>query len=365
MFPYILPFWLEYIRARPDLAAWTKTTYARIAGHLRASGVEPVEGVVNLAPYVVQRKEAGISPRTLLLEVRVAAAAFRWAQRAGLVGISLRLEMPRIRVDGARFVLNHHTPTRLEALAMLRAMPRDDWQLAAQILAKTGARIGEVVSLRSEDLDDRTRTLTFGRAEGASKTGVRTVPIGGRLARALAGRSGRGEAPLLDLGGTEAPIQALERRILAACRTAGIPAFTPHGLRRLVVRSLLAANVDPKTAASLTGHSIVTMLRFYQEITDDDRREAIAQAHLDDLEEVSASETKSDGSRDPAEPGSLSEPESRGSRDLRHFDSNSEPDWSGSRDPRPSGSLCAGAGPGQPSPQQRRREPEGIRAKRR
>lgn len=246
MFPYILPFWLAYIEARPDLAAWTKTTYARVARHLRSSGVEPVEGVVNLAGYMAERQAAGLHPRSMLLELRIAAAAFRWAQRAGLVGSALRLEMPRLHIDGV---------------------------------------------------------------EGASKTGVRTFPLDEALRRALAGRSGRGEAPLLDLDGVTAPKQALERRFRTACTKAGIPAFTPHSLRRMVVKSLLSASVDAKTAASLTGHSVVTMIRFYQEITDEDRRDAIEQAHLADLEEevapTAASEPESEGSCDPDDSGSL------------------------------------------------------------
>ncbi len=54
----------------------------------------------------------------------------------------------------------------------------------------------------------------------------------------------------------------------------------PHGLRRMVVARMLRAGVDPATAASLTGHSVVVMLRFYQQVTEADREAAVAKAAL-------------------------------------------------------------------------------------
>ena len=63
--------------------------------------------------------------------------------------------------------------------------------------------------------------------------------------------------------------------------------FTPHGLRRMVVSRLMRARVDPGTAAVLTGHSVQVMLRhYYQQITDDDRRAAVEQANLGDLDDA-------------------------------------------------------------------------------
>lgn len=38
--------------------------------------------------------------------------------------------------------------------------------------------------------------------------------------------------------------------------------------------------MDPATAASLTGHSVVVMLRFYRQVTEADREAAVAKAAL-------------------------------------------------------------------------------------
>jgi hypothetical protein len=60
----------------------------------------------------------------------------------------------------------------------------------------------------------------------------------------------------------------------------------------MVVRRLLKAGVDPGTAASLTGHSVQVMLRYYQEIDDEDRREAAEQAGLGDIEPAAEPEVR-------------------------------------------------------------------------
>lgn len=48
----------------------------------------------------------------------------------------------------------------------------------------------------------------------------------------------------------------------------------------MVVGRLIRAKVDVGTAATLTGHSVFVMLRYYQVVTDDDRREAAERANL-------------------------------------------------------------------------------------
>lgn len=284
--------WLDETQMRVDLAASTMGTYVRVGKHLQAWGKDvAVVGVVRMAGYVIVRREAGIAPRTIALELRVASAAFNWAQREGIVGQDARLRLPRLKIDPNRFVLNHRTPTPGEAARVIEAMPEDDWKLAMLILARTGARVGEVVALRRCDRDEEGRRVAFGAVDGACKTGIRWFPIDEFTARALRGRSDRSTRPLLDFGEVTAPIQALERRLIWACQAAEVARFTPHGLRRMVVSRLMRARVDPGTAAVLTGHSVQVMLSHYQAITDDDRRAAADQANLGTLEDPDDAET--------------------------------------------------------------------------
>ncbi|MCB9683552.1 MAG: site-specific integrase [Alphaproteobacteria bacterium] len=288
MFHFILPPWLAYMQARVDLADGTKVGYARVARMLLAEpDIEIHDATADLTPIVDRRRQAGIAPRTIAYELRVAAMAFRWAQRTGLLGAALGLRVPRVRIDGQQHTHNHRTPTLEEALRAIDAMPRDDWWLAALVMARTGARVGEVVRLRASDLDEHAGWVVFGRAVGASKTGRRRVPLDGGTAELLRGRSSVDDSPLFALEGagrrgrgrtTVAPVQALERRLLEACDAAGVRRFTPHGLRRMVVTRMLRSGVDPSVAAAVTGHSVATMLRYYRQIGDDELRAAVERA---------------------------------------------------------------------------------------
>ncbi len=65
-----------------------------------------------------------------------------------------------------------------------------------------------------------------------------------------------------------------------ACERAGVPVFTPYGLRRSAVDRMARAGVDPATAASITGHSAQVMLQHYRKVSSEDRRDAIRRAGL-------------------------------------------------------------------------------------
>jgi integrase len=271
------------IGLKRKLASSTRVSYAAAARHLLRWGAALDPARLDLHDYIAFREMDRVSPRTILLELRVARILLRWARKTGQFPVGHVLEIPALKFDRRAFVVNHRTPKPDEVARMLAAMPDDEWRLAALLLARTGARIGEICHLRSCDLDRRIGELRLGAVSDASKSGVRTFPLDADSLRRLAGRDRRGEAPLVDFG-VKAADKGLARRIARACEAADVARFTPHGLRRMVVRRLLKAGVDPGTAASLTGHSVQVMLRYYQEIDDEDRREAAEQAGLGDIE---------------------------------------------------------------------------------
>lgn len=285
MFNVLIRRWLQHTERRTDLSPSTWVCYRRVAAHLLAWAETQDGTVLELTDYVSLRRADRLAPRTVALELRVAKAAIHWAERERLVPPSMVFHIPRMKIDRQRFELNHRTPTPSEAHRTISAMPTDDWQLAMLLIARTGARIGEVVVLRGSDLDEAANLMEFGTVEGAMKTGCRRFPLDALSLRDLRGRSSRGERPLFDFGGSRAPIQGLQRRLWRACEDAGVSRFTAHGLRRMVVVRLLKAKVDPGTAAALTGHSIQVMLRYYQQITDEDRRHAAESAGLGVLED--------------------------------------------------------------------------------
>ena len=65
-----------------------------------------------------------------------------------------------------------------------------------------------------------------------------------------------------------------------ACEAAGVPRFTPYGLRRAAVDAMARAGVDVGTAAAITGHSPEVMLKHYRTVSEADRRAAVEKAGL-------------------------------------------------------------------------------------
>ncbi len=276
----LLDRWLDALAQRDDLSPATQVTYRRVAAHLRDLAASQEVERLDLRRYAAARASAHLSPRTLELELRVVRIAVNWAVREGLLPALPAIRMPKLRIERAEYRCNHRTPTTADVRAVLARMPADDWRLALHLLACTGARVGEVVRLVHADLDVPSAQLALGRHEGARKTGLRWFPVDAPTLRVLAARDDAPEAPLLRFGPVAAPIQGLLRRLAQACRLARVPRFTPHGLRRMVVSRLLRAGIAPGIAASLTGHSIAVMLRYYQQVTDDDRRVAVDRAQV-------------------------------------------------------------------------------------
>lgn len=283
--------WYDHVQSRVDLAPSTIQTYGRVGDHLVVWGSGRQLGVVDLSEYVLWRRRAKMAPRTIALELRVASAMFGWARETKVVGPDADLRIPRLRIDRRRFRLNHHTPEPSDVAKVVEAMPTDDWKLATLLLARTGARVGEVVSLRGRDLDEPGGRVAFGATDDSSKTGLRWFPLDEASLSMLRGRSDLGDDPLFDFDGVTAPIQALGRSLFQACKAANVSRFSPQGLRRMVVNRLMRAKVDPGTAAALTGHSIQVMLRYYQTVSEEDRRAAVEEANLGVLEDPDGSES--------------------------------------------------------------------------
>lgn len=233
-----------------------------------------------LQDYVQARLGEGASERLVKSEVARIRQAWVWGADRGFAP-DRRPPAAHVRVDENRFVINHRTPTLAEISAVLSELSGDA-RLAVRLLATTGARVGEVCRLTGGDIDGSAGTLLL-----VGKTGPRTFPLRGtaqELFAELAQRAQRDvNAPLLPglrASGREQHVRDALRR---ACDCAGVSRFTPHGLRRYVVNRLLDAKVDLKVAASITGHSVEVMLRFYRSATAGARAEAIAQAGLGDL----------------------------------------------------------------------------------
>lgn len=166
---------------------------------------------------------------------------------------------------------------RLVAAAYL---PRT--RLAIELLLDTGLRPSEACGLQHEDMDGdgfwvkRARPMVGSRPQ---TTGTKTsqsqawVPLTKRLAKQLGPpRSG---FVLGGEGGKPWTTANLRRAIKAAATDAKLGDVSPNELRHTAAVTMLAAGVDPATVATITRHSLTTLLKIYYRGSNELKRLAI------------------------------------------------------------------------------------------
>ncbi len=273
--------WYARQAERADLSPRTVDHYEKACRHLVAwlREVEVHRMDRDIAErYRDHRLRERASPRVVVQEFRVWSMAWRWGSQGVMVPAR---PFPRVVVKVEGYVLNHHTPTPVDVARVLGATNGES-HLAIQLLAVTGARVAEIANLRRCDIEVDGNRVQL-RLTG--KTGTRRFPLPEVIGHEVLARAGSDESPAFPTLGLPRD-QAVRSRLARACRRAGVKAFTPHGLRRMVVDRMLRAGVDPATAASLTGHSVVVMLRFYRQVTEADREAAVAKAALAAFPEI-------------------------------------------------------------------------------
>lgn len=278
----LLEHWYATQEQRSDLRPASVRIYRYAARHIVGSSIarRPVRRLrrADLERYRDLRLSQGAATLTVSKELRVLRAAWSWF--LDLTGRpNLTLPKVTLKVTRAR---PRVTPTRPQILAVLAEL--DGWARTAMVLLyATGARPGEIRDLRWGALDLRARTVSLD-----GKTGPRTVPLSADAVREVAQVRPQGVGP-------EAPVLSCTRStfdsafgphvLRKACADAGVPRFTPYGLRRAAVDTMARAGVDIGTAAAITGHSPEVMLRHYRGVTEDDKRRAAEVACLGEIPE--------------------------------------------------------------------------------
>jgi len=267
----LLEAWIAAQEDRRDLRPATVLNYRTKARHL-VGGLASVRldrlDLVTLSEYRDRRLRSDAAPESVGMEINVLRIAWRWGRE---VGACPARDLPRVDVR-KRATRNHTTPELSHVAAVVEHL-RGWARVAVLLLYATGARIGEVADLEwsAVDLDE-----ALVRLDG--KTGERLVPLAPEAVEALAGLPRDGERVFACAGRTvRANLGGMLER---ACARAGVPVFTPHGLRRLAVDRFLRAGVDVGTASAILGHSPAIMLQHYRRATIDDTRRAIAAARM-------------------------------------------------------------------------------------
>ena len=170
------------------------------------------------------------------------------------------------------------TPTEEEAWAIVDALDEcaPPWAgLAFRLLLMTGGRIGEIAELTWDQIGD-------GSIELVGKTGLRTVDVD---ARALLGILVQRPDDATESDRVLPVKVSTARKHLAtyidrACEAAEVPRITPHALRRFAVQRYIRSGVLASVAAAQLGHTPEVMMRAYEQVQPEEKREAARKAAL-------------------------------------------------------------------------------------
>lgn len=260
------------------------------AGRIMAQfGDRPFDEVTttDVAKFLRELDHEGLTPRNVNKHRQVLSAIFAYACRADTYGLQLNpVDGTDKRREPAPAALDYYEVEEVEALARACeagqqrtgepaiddeervAREREDRQDAEafRLLFYTGLRLGEVLTLRWEDVDlvDRLLLVRRGLSAGEESTPKgrrhRFVPLSMPAAAALARLSDRGEFTgsddyvLANRYGRRLDPSALRHRYKRGCAAAGLRPVRLHGLRH-AAGSLIARTSDPVFVRDFLGHA--------------------------------------------------------------------------------------------------------------
>lgn len=273
----LFSMWLAEQEARHDLKHRSVLAYQAAVNHLgdERRGLRMVAPTHltrrHLGHWLRRSQDLGYADITIAGDLRILRFVWAWGQEQG--DIPRDLELPKLHFRAQ--AKPRHTPTPHEVAVVLGKLEHETTRRMLILARATGARRDEVRTLRWCDvvLMGNEARLRFD-----GKTGRRETPVGAHTTAALERWRKADDAGPSDHvlhRGHQAPTAPhLRRHLNMAIDAAEQPRWSWHSLRRLAVMEMLRAGIDPGAAASITGHSVEVMFRYYREITADDQRRA-------------------------------------------------------------------------------------------
>mgnify|MGYP000855898242 CR=1 FL=1 len=277
----LLDEYLRYIAVERGLSPNTLEAYSRILANFARFCEEAgtcawheVDGD-HCFLFLVSLKEEGKTPASQEQALAAIRGFFRFALNEGflkvdptvnLVGPKRGLALPRVlsvnQVEQLLLAPDVSTPLGLRDRAML------------ELLYAAGLRVGELVSLRLDELDlehSYLRTMGKGRK-------VRIVPVGDeaihwiatylREVRGKLAKSGQAPQVFLNRRGKSLTRQWIWKLVEKYGAKANLPTWiSPHVLRHSFATHLLAGGADLRSVQAMLGHSDLATTQIYTHLT--------------------------------------------------------------------------------------------------
>lgn len=223
-------------------------------------------GQADVLKYRRAEMAAGKSPKTANLSVKIVSAAFNAALRQGLITTN-----PCLGIDPLDEATAERHPFKPDQISALLRAATGDWRRAILLGYYTGARLGDVVNLKGENIDHEHKLVTFTPQKTKRRGTVVKIPLHPDLERALLEKPCVGKAFLLpDLAGkTTGGAHGLSAAFAAIMARAGIvgkvtrhtetgranTSLSFHSLRHSFNSAMANAGISQEIRQKLTGHT--------------------------------------------------------------------------------------------------------------
>ncbi|MAG71060.1 MAG: tyrosine-type recombinase/integrase [Vicinamibacterales bacterium] len=218
--------------------------------------------------YKSKRLAEGVQPATAARELLVLSSMLRRAVEWDHLAAMPSMKIPRSVGQRTRILTPEEQQRLLEAYdrgRRVRVKP------LIQLLLATGARLGEILSLKWRDIQRGYLWLHH------TKNGKpRRLPVTPEIAGILASVPKRGPSVFVSFR-TGNPYRGILTGFKAALRDAGITSgdVVIHTLRHTAISRMMDANIDPRTIMEISGHSSLAMLERYTHPREQRKIEAL------------------------------------------------------------------------------------------
>jgi integrase/recombinase XerD len=274
---YVEAYLLDHLRrnSRPNTIRSNGGAVLLFLSFLKEIGGTSLEAITRegFNAFIEHEQDRGLKPRSVSTRVRALYAFFNFLIERDVIDANILKRKIRIKVPDS--LPRAIDPEHIRGLLSVIRHSRD--RALILVLLRSGMRIGEVLSLKLEDLDLKERRIEIFEAQ-KNRVG-RVVYISEDAISALIQwlKCRKSEEPYLFYGLRGRPLgyeaaRVVFRKYIAKARLSH-KGYTVHCLRHTFASELLNAGMRLECLQQLLGHNCIEMTRRYARLTDVTRKE--------------------------------------------------------------------------------------------
>ena len=295
-FDSILARFSQYVLLEMGRSANTEKAYSKDLGTMIAFAQERgcAEigdiGIMELRGWLAAQRTQGLSAATLARRATAVRTFFAWALAQNLVDHDPAdaLVIPKVGKRLPNVLQQKQAESVMERVA-LRADDNSATHIRdraiLELLYASGIRVGELVGLDINDVDDSRRTMkVIGKGNKQ-----RVVPYGAiadealsdylKRARPSLSNEHSGTAVFLGARGKRIDQRVVRSMVTQVLASLDVPDLTPHGFRHTAATHLLEGGADIRTVQEMLGHASLATTQLYTHVSMDRLRKVYEQAH--------------------------------------------------------------------------------------